>query len=114
MILANHGTVSWDTQSVERAFWYTEILEAYCRILLIAKQVGAVGRLSAEKVHELLELRTAIGFPPDRRQTEGVKGEALLTNAGFASEANRGYVHLHPDQLDNLAERIADKIGTRV
>ncbi|MEN1705528.1 MAG: class II aldolase/adducin family protein, partial [Planctomycetota bacterium] len=23
VILANHGTVSWDTQSVERAFWYT-------------------------------------------------------------------------------------------
>ena len=37
MILANHGTVSYG-ESVERAYWWTEILDAYCRILILAKQ----------------------------------------------------------------------------
>ena len=35
IILANHGTVSYGTD-VERAYWWTEILDSYCRILLLS------------------------------------------------------------------------------
>ncbi len=41
IILANHGTVSYG-ETVERAYWWTEILDAYCRILLLAKNLGNV------------------------------------------------------------------------
>ncbi|MEM9659481.1 MAG: class II aldolase/adducin family protein, partial [Planctomycetota bacterium] len=33
IVLANHGTVSYG-ENVERAYWWTEILDSYCRILL--------------------------------------------------------------------------------
>ena len=36
IILANHGTVSYG-ENVERAYWWTEILDAYCRILLLVE-----------------------------------------------------------------------------
>ena len=39
MILANHGTVSFG-ENVERAYWWTEILDAYCRMLLLAIQLS--------------------------------------------------------------------------
>ena len=39
IILANHGTVSYG-ETVEKAYWWTEILDAYCRILMLAKRPG--------------------------------------------------------------------------
>ena len=37
IVLANHGTVSFG-EDVERAYWWTEILDAYCRILMLAPE----------------------------------------------------------------------------
>ena len=39
IILANHGTVSFG-ETVERAYWWTEILDAYCRMLMLARGPG--------------------------------------------------------------------------
>ena len=66
VVLSNHGTVSWGP-SVERAYWYVEILDAYCRILLLSKQLGHIERLPAPKVEELLKLKESFGLPPDPR-----------------------------------------------
>src|SRR5438477_9131054 len=41
ILLANHGTVSLGT-TVELAYFNTEIIDAYCKILLLAKQLGRV------------------------------------------------------------------------
>ena len=40
IILANHGTVSFG-ETVEKAYWWTEILDAYCRILMLARVTWA-------------------------------------------------------------------------
>ena len=39
IILANHGTVSYG-ETVEKAYFATEILDAYCRMLILAKSLG--------------------------------------------------------------------------
>jgi L-fuculose-phosphate aldolase len=69
VILANHGTVSYG-ENVERAYWWTEILDSYCRILLLAKQIGNVEYLSAEKSAELLELKKKWGFTDPRHKDD--------------------------------------------
>jgi L-fuculose-phosphate aldolase len=56
VVLSNHGTVSWGP-TLERAYWQTEILDSYCRILILARQIGHVERLPDAKINELLELR---------------------------------------------------------
>ena len=48
IILANHGTVSYG-ETVERAYWWTEILDAYCRILMLARGLGNVSYFSEPK-----------------------------------------------------------------
>ena len=48
IILANHGTVSFG-ETVERAYWWTEILDAYCRILMLARDLGKVNYLSERR-----------------------------------------------------------------
>lgn len=75
IILANHGTVSFG-ESVERAYWWTEILDAYCRMLMLAKQLGGVHFLGEQKSRELLELKDGWGFS-DPRNTTCFLGDGL-------------------------------------
>lgn len=69
IILANHGTVSYG-ETVERAYWWTEILDAYCRILMLARGLGGVEYLSRGKARELLELKQQWGFTDPRNTKE--------------------------------------------
>lgn len=60
VVLSNHGVVSWG-ETVEQAYWRTEILDNYCRVLLLARQLGNVERLPEQKVRELLDLKEKLG-----------------------------------------------------
>lgn len=81
-VLKNHGTVSWG-ESVDRAYWWTEILDAYCRILLLSKQIGNVDRLTEQKVGELLDLKERFGMGVDPRRTPGHEDADLCINSEF-------------------------------
>lgn len=81
MILANHGTVSFG-EDVEKAYWWTEILDAYCRILMLAKQLGNVHYLNQQKSQELLDLKAKWGFS-DPRLTEEYKNCDICANDIF-------------------------------
>lgn len=69
IILKNHGTVSFG-KSLEDAYWKTEILDAYCRILLLAKQIGQPQYLNEQKSRELLDLKKKWGFDDPRFHNE--------------------------------------------
>lgn len=69
MLLANHGTVSYG-ESVERAYWWTEILDAYCRILMLSRQLGRVSYFTEEKERELLALKQQWGWQDPRNTPE--------------------------------------------
>jgi len=69
VILANHGTVSYG-ESVEQAYWWTEILDAYCRMLLLARQLGRVNFFTEEKERELLDLKQKLGWSDPRNTSE--------------------------------------------
>lgn len=69
IILANHGTVSFG-EDVEKAYWWTEILDAYCRILMLSRQLGRVNYLDQQKSQELLDLKDKWGFTDPRLTPE--------------------------------------------
>ncbi len=81
IILANHGTVSYG-ENVERAYWWTEILDAYCRILLLAKGLGRVNYFDETKERELLDLKQKWGWS-DPRNTEEYKNCDVCANDVF-------------------------------
>ena len=81
ILLANHGTVSFG-ESVERAYWKTETLDAYCRILLLAKQLGHVEYLSKSDCRELLSMKADWGFS-DARLSKEFENCDILSNDVF-------------------------------
>jgi L-fuculose-phosphate aldolase len=65
IILANHGTVSFG-ESVERAYWWTEVLDAYCRMLMLAKGLGRVNYFTEPEAQGLLDLKSKWGMKDPR------------------------------------------------
>jgi L-fuculose-phosphate aldolase len=61
IILANHGTVTFGPD-LEKAYWNSEIIDAYCKILILARQLGRINYFSEEKTRELLELKKRLGY----------------------------------------------------
>ena len=86
IILANHGTVSYG-ETVERAYWWTEILDAYCRMLILAKSLGNVHHLSQDKSQELLDLKSQWGFG-DPRNTRDYQNCDICANDVFRDSWN--------------------------
>jgi L-fuculose-phosphate aldolase len=70
IILANHGTVTFGP-TVEAAYFNTEIIDAYCRILILARQLGRVNYFDEQKTKELLELKKRLGYDDVRFHREG-------------------------------------------
>ena len=108
-VLKNHGTVSWG-ESVDRAFWWTEILDAYCRILMLARQIGRVDRLSVQNVDELLDLKERFGMGVDPRRLEDADmcvntefGRGFAAQAGSCSCKCGGHAEA---RVETPAERI--------
>ena len=67
VILANHGTVSYG-EDVEKAYWWTEILDAYCRILMLAKGLGRITYFTEPEAKGLLDLKEKWGFQDPRAE----------------------------------------------
>jgi L-fuculose-phosphate aldolase len=69
IILANHGTVSFGP-TLENAYFNTEIIDAYCRILILARQLGRINYFDEEKTRELLALKKRLGYDDVRFRDE--------------------------------------------
>ena len=61
IILANHGTVSFG-ETVEKAYWWTEILDAYCRMLMLARGLGSINYFTEPEAKALLGLEGEVGL----------------------------------------------------
>lgn len=67
IVLANHGTVSYG-ETVERAYWWTEILDAYCRMLMLARGLGSVNYFTEPEAQSLLNLKQKWGYQDPRNE----------------------------------------------
>lgn len=72
IILQNHGAVCFDTD-LEQCYYKLEIVDAYARILILAKQVGSIRPLDGNEMKELLELKNRFGMS-DARTKDNFKG----------------------------------------
>lgn len=65
VMMGNHGSVSFGPTLVE-TYYKLEILDAYCRILLLIKQLGRVNFLSQKEMVDLLKVKEQFGMKDPR------------------------------------------------
>ncbi|MGL4554304.1 MAG: class II aldolase/adducin family protein [Gemmataceae bacterium] len=69
ILLANHGTVSFGPE-LENAYFNTEIIDAYCRILILSKMLGRVNYFGGQETRELLEFKKRLKLDDVRFRDE--------------------------------------------
>jgi len=67
ILMANHGVVTWSHNNIEEAYWRMEIIEAYCRTIVVAGQLGKpVNTFTGPQMKELLKIKQSLGFVDPR------------------------------------------------
>ena len=82
IILANHGTVSYG-ESVERAYWWTEILDAYCNMLMMAKRPGQDQLLQRREGTRTTRTEAELGLGATRGTPRSMKDCDICANDIF-------------------------------
>lgn len=78
VLMGNHGAVSWSHNNVEDAYFKMEILEAYCRTVWVASQLGQpLKTFTREQLKDLLKIKQNLGIPDPRI---GLKEAELCDN----------------------------------
>ncbi len=81
ILMANHGVVAWSHNNVEDAYFKMEILEAYCRTVLVAHQLGKpANTMTPAQLQDLLKIKQSLGIPDPRI---GLKECELCDNEGW-------------------------------
>lgn len=122
ILMANHGVVAWSHNNVEDAYFKMEILEAYCRTVLVASQLGKpVKTMTATQLQDLLKIKQTLGIPDPRF---GLKECELCDNAEWRpgvtcavqdSPARDGGASAAPDpEAEALVQAITDQIMSGV
>src|SRR5262245_39882425 len=70
IILANHGTVTFGPD-LEKAYFNSEIIDSYCKILLLARQLGPIHYFSEQETKELLDIKKRLGYDDVRFRNAG-------------------------------------------
>lgn len=66
ILLANHGIVCW-ADTVTHAEWYAEVVETYCKTVMIASQLRSpLPTISPDKIQDLLDMKRRLGLPDAR------------------------------------------------
>ncbi len=117
ILMANHGVVSWSHNNVEDAYFKMEILEAYCRTVLVASQLGKqVNTMTSGQLQDLLKIKQNLGIPDPRY---GLKECELCDNDGWrpgvtcavpGSEQSSTRVHAADPEAEALVQAITDQI----
>lgn len=69
VILANHGTVSYG-DTLEKAYWGAEVLDSYCRILMLARGLGRIHYFTEPEAQALLHMKEKLGFHDPRTELQ--------------------------------------------
>lgn len=65
VLMGNHGSVSFAATLID-TYYRLEILDAYCRILLLTRQLGHANVLDQQQMVDLLKVKEKFGLADDR------------------------------------------------
>lgn len=111
ILLANHGIVCW-ADTVTHAEWYAEVIETYCKTVMIASQLKSpLSEIPPNKVDELLEIKKRLGLPDARLPLESLPPEQTRLREYATNQVTSSQIPPRSrEEIATLASTIADEI----
>lgn len=114
ILMANHGVVTWSHNNIEEAYWRVEIVEAYCRTLMVTAQLGKLpNTFTPAQLKDLLNIKQSLGYVDPRY---GLKECELCDNAewrpGVQCAVPAGTIE--PAQANPDAEKLVQAITDQI
>jgi L-fuculose-phosphate aldolase len=110
ILMANHGVVVWSHQGAEDAYFKMEIIEAYCRTVVVTSQLGVEPKtFSPSQLKDLLKIKQGLGVVDPRY---GLKECELCDNSEWRPGVSCALPEAPPapPQADPEAEALVTKI----
>ncbi len=106
ILLENHGVVSW-ADSVTHAEWLIEVIETYCKTLMIARQLRSpLKEIPAEKIPDLLAIKRRLGLP-DARYADQDESEWEDKRRGDQDSRKSA---LNEDDIDRFVDSLSAQV----
>ena len=108
ILLENHGVVSW-ADTITHAEWLIEVIETYCKTVMIAGQLRSpLKEIPPEKIADLLAIKRKLGLPDARYadDPEAVEMDVaphLFKRASISDTPS-------PEEIDQLVNSLASQV----
>ncbi|MCC5835106.1 MAG: class II aldolase/adducin family protein [Opitutales bacterium] len=120
ILMVNHGVITWGDH-IEDAYWKMENVDAYCKTIWVASQLGnGFKTITKGQARELIELRKTLGMEDKRESwkecelcdnSEFRPGVVCATNPeGSSAPQQQGSAAVSSDQAEALVQEITDTI----
>jgi L-fuculose-phosphate aldolase len=118
ILLANHGIVCW-ADTVTHAEWYVEVIETYCKTVMIASQLKyPLPEIPPNKIPDLLAMKKRLGLPDPRIPQEAYAvsdsiaemATAALSQDTFEHDRGSSSSRLNGEQIDQLVSALTEQI----
>jgi L-fuculose-phosphate aldolase len=104
ILLSHHGIACW-ADTVTHAEWYTEVIDTYCKTLMIAKQLKPdLAEIPPDKISDLLALKKRLGLPDARLPVDEAYAAASAEPA-FPSSCT-----LSEAEMESLVSSLTEEI----
>jgi L-fuculose-phosphate aldolase len=110
ILLANHGIVCW-ADTVTHAEWQAEVLDTYCRTIMLAAQLGRpLTHIPDAKVGDLVRLKKKLNLP-DPRHEKSLNGATAPNGKPSPAPTLDGVAE---ERINLLSKRIAAELAARL
>jgi len=118
ILMANHGVVAWSHLSVEDAYFKMEILEAYCRTILVASQLGKPpNTMTPAQLQDLLKIKQSLGIPDPRiglKECELCDNNEWRPGVACAVDGKSNSATAHDADAEAAVQAITDQIMSQL
>ncbi len=113
VLLENHGVVCW-ADTVTHAEWCVEVLDTYCRTLILASQLDSpIRRIPQDKISGLLAIKQRLGLPDARfdvREHDSALSPTIATNPPGAALMSRPAKRNRDESFEKLIKHLTNEV----
>jgi len=111
ILLANHGIVCW-ADTVTHAEWYVEVVDTYCKTVMIASQLRSkLNEIPPDKIADLLAIKKRWGLPDPRLTSDAAAVETAAATRADSPSISASVKQPASDEIDELVSRLTAEVS---